>query len=109
MTTAKNEKRREERRAQQGPESLCNEAQETIFDNDLTTAANDYAKAEKETRLWKEKLQTTKRELCKQMKEKKIMKMTMGGTKVIKYKYVDAKEDIVLQDYKPKVPRRRKM
>ncbi len=36
------------------------------------------------------------------------MKMTMGQTKVIKYKYTDAKEDIVLMDFKPKVPRRRK-
>lgn len=97
------------KRAQQGPEQLCNENQETIFNNDLSNAADGYAKAVKESKLWKEKLTSTKRELITEMKKAKLVKMTMGSTKVIKYKYTDAKEDIVLMDFKPKVPRRRRM
>lgn len=95
-----------EKRAQQGPQSICNEKQETIFNNDLSNAADDYTKAVKECKLWKEKLQTTKRELCKQMKDAKLVQITVGTDKVIKYKFTAAKEDITLSDYKAKSPAR---
>lgn len=94
------------RRVPQGPVQLCNENQETIFNTDLSRAADDYTKAVKETKLWKEKLQKSKRELCRCMKEAKLVQMTMGQDKVIKYKYTEAKEDIVLSDYKAKSPSR---
>lgn len=94
------------KRAPQGPVQLCNEHQETIYNTDLSIAADAYAKAVKETKLWKEKLMSTKKELCKQMKESKLMQMTMGTDKVIKYKWTAAKEDIVLSDYKAKTPSR---
>ena len=109
MTTSKNEKRRDEKRAQQGPSQLCNENQETIFNNDLSAAADDYAKSVKELKLWKEKNAKDKKTLIDEMKKAKLTKLIMGDTKVIKYKFIDAKEEIVLQDFKPKVPRRRKM
>lgn len=97
------------KRAPQGPVQLCNENQETIFNTALSVAADDYTKAEKEERLWKEKKQSTKRTLIAEMKEAKIVSMRMGEDKVIKYKYTDAKEDIILKDYKARTPRRRRM
>jgi len=109
MTTAtkSNGKKSESKRTQQGPVMLCNEHQETIFDNELSIAADNYAKAVKEEKLWKEKKAKDKRELISQMKAKGHKTMRMGDDKVITYKYTEAKEDIILKDYKPKSPRRR--
>lgn len=110
MTTETKKKEKKDtasKRVPQGPVMLCNEQQETIFDNDLSIAADEYAKAVKESKLWKERLSKTKIELIRQMKEKKHITMRMGEDKIIKYKYTEAKEDIILKDYKPRSPRRR--
>lgn len=108
MVAVKTRKKEVSKSAPEQPDLLYNEEQATIMNNDLTIAANEYAKWERQARLCKDKLSSTKRTLIEEMKKAKLMKMTMGQTKVIKYKFTDAKEDIVLQDFKPKVPRRRK-
>ena len=94
--------------APEAPMQLCNEQQETIFDNDLTIAASDYAKAVKEEKLWKDRKSKCKSELINQMKVKGHKTMRMGEDKVIQYKFVDAKEDIILKDYKARTPRKRR-
>lgn len=95
------------KRVPHAPQQLVNEHQETIFNTELTVAADDYAKAVMEHRLWGEKKQSAEKELIFQMKEAKIMKMVMGADKVIKYKFVESKEVVTIKDFKPRVPGRR--
>lgn len=106
-TKVKEKKDTASKRVPEGLQQLCNENQETIFDNDLSIAADNHAKAVKESSLWKERLINTKKELIKQMKDKKHLKIRMGEDKIIQYKFTAAKEDIILKDYKAKSPRRR--
>lgn len=96
----------EEKRIPEGLEQLCREDQSTIHDTPLSVAADNYTKALKENKLWKERLQTTKKVLVERMKEMKLVTMTMGQSKVIKYKWTAAKEDVVVSDYKAKSPSR---
>ena len=95
------------KRAPQGPMPLSREDQTTIFNTELSKAADAWAKSTKELRLWKERNAKDKRDLITQMKAEKLTTMRMGDDKIIKYKYTDAKEDIILKDYKAKSPRRR--
>lgn len=108
MPTAERRKREESRRAPQGGTQLVNEQQETIFDTAFSAAADDFAKATMEHRLWAEKKKKAEADLIHHMKENKLTKIVMGGDKVIKYKFVDAKEVITIKDFKPKVPGRRR-
>lgn len=84
------------------PTELVNERQETMFDNDLTVAADDFCKAVMENGLWREKKIKSEKALIEAMKRLKIKTLTMGNVKKIEYKYVDAKECIQLKDFKPK-------
>lgn len=92
----------------QGGVELINEYQETMHDTELSIAADDYTKACKEHRLWGEKEKATAKALIEEMKRMKLNVLRVGTDKIIKYKFVDAKEVITLKDYKPKAPRRRK-
>lgn len=84
------------------PTQLVNERQETMFDNELTVAADDFCKAVMESGLWKDKKIKAEKDLIEAMKRLKIKTLTMGNVKKIEYKYVDAKECIQLKDFKPK-------
>lgn len=106
-TATKNGKKETSKRAPQGPVTLCNEQQETIFDTELSVAADAYAKAVKEEILWKKEKTKTKGALIQQMKDKGHVTMRMGEDKVITYKHTPAKDDIILKDYKPRSPRRK--
>lgn len=96
----------EEKRAPQGPVTLCNEQQETIFNTPLSIAADTYTNVEKQLKLWKEKKPAAKKALCEEMKKANLIQITVGTEKVIRYKWSPAKEDIVLKDYKAKTPAR---
>lgn len=89
------------------PQTLCDENQVTIFDNDATIAAAEFAQAVKESKLWKERLSSTKRKLIQVMKDGKYKTLRMGEDKVLKYKYTEAKDDLIMTDYKPKSRGRR--
>jgi hypothetical protein len=95
-----------ERRVPQGGAELYNEHQESIFDTDLSSAADDYTKACKEHKLWGEKEKSTSKALIEEMKRMKLTSLRVGTDKVIKYKFVDSKEVVTLKDYKPAKRRR---
>lgn len=85
---------------------MINEHQETIFDTDLSAAADDYTKACKEHKLWGEKEKSTSKALIEEMKRMNLQVLRVGQDKIIKYKFVDSKEVITLKDYKPAKRRR---
>lgn len=105
---ATKEKKKNEKRVPQGGLELINEHQETIFDSDLSAAADDYTKAVKEKKLWAEKEKSSERSLIEEMKLMKLNSLRVGTDKVIKYKHVDAKDVLLLKDYKAAKPRRRR-
>lgn len=84
------------------PTELVNERQETMFDTDLSAAADAFSKSTMEKSLWKDRNQKDERDLIEHMKRLKITKLVMGNTKVINYKHVDAKDVLQLKDFKPK-------
>lgn len=96
-----------EKRAPQGGLELINENQETIFDTDLSAAADDFTKACKEHKLWGEKVKSSTKDLITEMKRLKLTVLRVGTDKVIKYKFVDSKEVVTLKDYKPAKRRKR--
>lgn len=104
---AKNNGNKSEEKRVRGGLELINERQETMFDTELSSAADDYTKAVKETALWKDKLKSSGKALIESMKRCKITTLTVGQSMIIKYKYTDAKETVTLKDYKPAKRRRR--
>lgn len=81
---------------------LFNEKQETIFDTKLSKAADNFTKAHLEAEGWKKKRKDTEKALIEAMKEKNITLLNLPQNKQIKYSYSEAKEKIVIKDYKPK-------
>jgi hypothetical protein len=83
--------------------ALINERQETMFDTKLSKAADDFARSVLEAEAWKKKKQTSSKILIEEMKRMNCKTLTMGDDKQIVYKFIDAKEQIVIKDYKPRV------
>lgn len=97
-----------EKRIPQGGLELINDAQETIFNTELSSAADDHLKACNEFDAWKERRRHTERALIDAMKTSGHVSLRVGTQKVIKYKHIDAKDTLTLKDYKPAAPRGRR-
>lgn len=88
------------------PEQLFNEQQESIHDTELSIACDDYAKACQELEGWKKEKEKCSLKLIQRMKEAGLKSLRVGNDKLLEYKYVDAKEGLVMKDYKPKSKKR---
>lgn len=94
------------RSPKEGPLELINERQETMFDTALSSAVDDFIKAERESALWKERRVASAKALISEMKRLKMARLTIGREKVIVYKYTDAKEGVSIKPFRE--PGRRK-
>jgi hypothetical protein len=84
------------------PAQLVTESQSTMFDTKLSKAADDFTKSMIERDAWKEKVIQNKKVLIAEMKRAKVNFLTLPANKRLEYKFTDAKEDVVIKDFKPK-------